>query len=217
MHFMSKNQDRTACIFCNGELRAPDEARLLASTAKLLIAADGGARHLAAMDMKPNAIIGDMASLIEDPWRNDPGIQRIVYPVDKNRSDTELALDWAFKQGADKALLLGALGRRIGHVLGHCAPLIRYPGRVALCDDGLFVQAIDAGQGVDIHVSVNDLISLFPVSGCPHVKTTGLRYTLNDETLEFATHGLNNLALQDECSIEVNRGLILLCVEKPNR
>jgi thiamine pyrophosphokinase len=169
------------------------------------------------MGLKTHVIIGDMDYLIEDLWQNDRSVRRIVYPIDKNRSDTELAIEWALKQGVDKALLLGALGRRFGHILGHCALLIRYPGRVALWDDGVFVQAIGAGQRMKFRTAVNDLISLFPIAGCPRARTSGLRYALNDERLDYASHGLSNVAIKDECSVEVSGGLILLCVEEQDR
>jgi len=48
---------RTACVFCNGELRRLDLAKSLAARADMLIAANAGAEYLHALDLKPHAII----------------------------------------------------------------------------------------------------------------------------------------------------------------
>lgn len=58
---------KTACICCNGEFRVSERTRDLALRADILIAADGGAKHLAALGLMPNAIVGDMDSLERDP------------------------------------------------------------------------------------------------------------------------------------------------------
>jgi len=203
----------TVCICCNGELRGFDRARQLASGADILIAADGGARYLAGMDLKPHAIIGDMDSLGEDPWVSDQSIQRITFPKDKDRSDTELAVEWAFEQGARHVLLLAAWGGRLDHTLGNGALLLRFPGRVALWDDGVLAQAVTAGQCVNFRTSLNSVVSVIPFEKGTRVKTNGLKFTRNDEPLEYATHGLSNAAVNETCSITISQGLIILCVE----
>jgi uncharacterized protein YqgV (UPF0045/DUF77 family) len=46
----------TACICCNGELRGFEFAKAMVARADMLIAADGGAEYLAALNLKPQAI-----------------------------------------------------------------------------------------------------------------------------------------------------------------
>jgi thiamine pyrophosphokinase len=203
----------TACIFCNGELYDPNKEKPLVLKSNLLIAADGGAKHLAAMNLKPHVIIGDMDSLTEDPWQNDKSIRRIRFPQEKDRSDTELAIEWAFAQGSTHVLLLAGTGGRFDHVLGHCALLVKYPGRLAMRDSGFIVQAVTAGQRVTIRVFIQALISLIPLAEHTRIKTAGMQYALNDATLDYATHGLSNMAVDKECSIMVSQGVIMLCVE----
>ena len=204
---------RTACICCNGELPESEKARDLAAAADLLIAADGGAKFLAAMGLKPKVIIGDMDSLGEDPWVNDRSIQRITFPRDKDRSDTELAIEWAIEQDVTHVLLLAAWGGRLDHSLGNGVLLLRFPGRVALWDGGILALAVTAGQSVNFRVSLPSVVSLIPYVEGTRVKTEGLKFTRNDEILEYATHGLSNVAVDEQCSVSVSQGLIILCVE----
>ncbi|MBN1377917.1 MAG: thiamine diphosphokinase [Gammaproteobacteria bacterium] len=208
-----KRDRKTACICCNGELNLKNQIKLLASASDLLIAADGGVKHLASMNLKPYAIIGDMDSLSEDPWKNDQNIKRIKFSRDKDRSDTELAIEWAFAQGATHILLLAGTGGRFDHTLGNCALLIKYPNLLAMWDNGFIIRAVAAGQHVIIRVFSKALISIIPLAEHTRVKTTGLQYNLSDVTLDYATHGLSNFAVDEKCSITVNRGVIMLCVE----
>ena len=204
---------KTACICCNGEIRNMDRAWQIALRADLLIAADGGAAHLVRMNLKPHVIIGDMDSLLEDPWKNDESVQRIPFPANKDRSDAELAVQWAFEQGVSRILLLGAWGGRIDHTLGNSVILLRYPGQVALWDDGVLVQALSEGQGIEFYTKPGAVFSMFPFESSTRVKTTGLKYSLEDEILEHATHGLSNMATGETCSVSVSQGMIILCIE----
>ena len=213
---MVKNIDssgKTACICCNGEIRDMDRAWQIALRADLLIAADGGAAHLVRMKLKPQVIIGDMDSLQEDPWNDDENVLRIIFPADKDRSDAELAVQWALEQGAAKVLLLGAWGGRIDHTLGNAVVLLRHPGRVALWDEGVLVQALTAGQDTEIYTKQGAVVSMFPFEVSTRVKTTGLKYRLDDKLLEHATHGLSNTATGETCSVSVSQGMIILCIE----
>ena len=209
----SQTSCRTACIFCNGELRGLNLAKSLAAQAELLIAADGGAEYLDALDLKPDAIIGDMDSLRDDPWPDDQDIQRIRLPRDKNQCDGELAVEWAFEQGCHKTLLLGAWGGRLDQALGNCALLMRLPGRLALWDRGVLAQAVTAEQEMVLSVASGTSVSLIPFAEGTRVRTKGLKYVLNDEPIKYATHGISNVATESHPSVAVTKGMILLCVE----
>lgn len=205
---------KLACVCANGEFRPSERTRSLAAGADILIAADGGAAHLAAMGLKPHAVLGDMDSLAGNPWANDPGILRVSFPKDKDRSDAELAVEWAMGQGAEHILLLAAWGGRVDHSIANAALLLRYPGRLFLWDDGFTVQALESGQGVDLETREGAVVSIIPFGRNARVKTRGLKYRLDDEPLDYATHGLSNETEGASFSVAVSEGLIILCVER---
>jgi len=201
------------CICSNGDLGDIDRARTLASGADLLIAADGGARYIEAMGLKPHMILGDMDSIREDLFTEDPGVRRITFPRKKDQSDTELAVRWALEQGAETILLLGCWGGRPDHTLGNTALMVKFPGILKLWDDGFWLLALTAGQKLVFQTTVGAVVSMFPFDPETRISTTGLEYNLNDENLKFPTHGLSNFAVEETCSASVTRGLIILCME----
>ena len=204
---------KVACICCNGELHNKAEAKMLAENCDLLIAADGGADHLAQLALKPKLIIGDMDSLAQDPWQDDESLGRLCFPQDKDRSDTELAVEWAIEHEFNLVMLLASTGRRIDHTLGQCALLLRFPGVVVICDDGFCVRGVSANQQVGFQGQKGALVSLIPFASNTRVTTSGLHYSLLNETLAHATHGLSNEISEGYCSISVSAGRLLLSVE----
>ena len=84
---MTTDSAKKACIFCNGELKNSARIKRAASNCDLLIAADGGARHLAGLGLQPGIIIGDMDSIATDMWNNENYTVRIPHSPDKDKSD----------------------------------------------------------------------------------------------------------------------------------
>src|SRR5688572_29978445 len=92
----------------------------------LVVAADGGARHAPALGLRVDRWVGDGDSTspaeLEALEAGGATIERS--DVDKDESDTELALLAALAAGAGRISLVGALGGvRIDHALANLALL----------------------------------------------------------------------------------------------
>jgi thiamine pyrophosphokinase len=187
----------------------------------LVIAADGGARHAAALDRRIDLWIGDGDSIGEDDLaalaREGVPIHRS--PVDKDESDTELALLAALDAGAQRVTILGALGgERVDHGLANVW-LLGHP-RLLDCD----VRLVDAAARIrlvgpgraDLAGRIGDLVSLLPFGGdAGGLTTKGLRYPLRDESLPSGpSRGLSNVRVANDAFLIVGSGRILI-VETP--
>src|SRR3990172_1274951 len=91
-----------------------------------LICADGGARHLDVLGMKPQVIIGDMDSLSPDILKRyeELGSRIMLYPRIKNETDTQLALEYAWKLPLGEVRVYAGMGGRIDHTLANISLLI---------------------------------------------------------------------------------------------
>ena len=102
-----------------------------------VIAADDGIRHARALDCRPELWVGDFDSRPEAPDGME-SVPRKTFPVDKDRTDGELAIDEAIARGADDLLLVGALGGpRSDHAFANLVLALRYASQglaVALFD-----------------------------------------------------------------------------------
>jgi len=203
-----------ACIFCNGQLHAPALAKQVISDCDLLIAADGGARHFDAIGLAPQVIIGDMDSIDSDRWKRNSGIEHIQYPTDKDKSDTELAVEYALGRDCEQVMLVAATGGRLDHTLGNIALVVSYPGRVAILDGTATLIAVDKSEKCVLQGCIGTLVSLMPYPGSqPTVRTAGLKYSLQNACLSAATQGLSNALSQTKACVCVSEGILLIYIE----
>lgn len=183
----------------------------------LVIAADGGARHAAALGRPIDLWVGDGDSLgaagIEA--LRAAGVPIELARVDKDESDTELAIVAAARAGASRVTILGALGgARVDHGLANVWLLAHQAlaGRdVALVDDAARIRLLSAGRH-DLGGRIGDLVSLFPFGGdAGGLTTRGLRYPLTDEGLRSGpARGLSNVRDAADAAITVGSGQVLV-------
>jgi thiamine pyrophosphokinase len=205
---------RRACIFCNGQLNNPARVKKVANDCDLLIAADGGAKYLVDIGLTPQVVIGDMDSVDLHVWKGKSGVEYIQYPTGKNKSDAELALEYALEHGCEQVILLAATGGRLAHTLGNIALVAGHPGRVAILDGSSTLIAVDKSEKCILHGKIGTIVSLMPYSPGPlTVRTSGLKYPLREECFRSATHGLSNELSQTKACVCVSAGILLVHIE----
>lgn len=207
-----------AVIFANGVLKQPERVKSMLKPGDLLIAADGGAATMQELGLLPKTAVGDFDSLGEEQLTRLErlGVQIARYPVRKDFTDLELALQYAQTAGAEEILLLGALGNRWDQTLAN----LLLPGaaslssmRIHLVDGNQEITLIQAGRTLQLTGQAGDTLSLIPLAGdATGITTQGLEYPLNNETLKFgSTRGVSNVVLTGLVSIDLATGK-LLCV-----
>lgn len=216
----------TAIIVANGD--APSRSDELFALAvpdedgpPLVIAADGGARKAAAIGLRPRIVIGDGDSLSEQEVADlrGQGVEVLLFPSEKDESDTELALREAVAAGARRIVVVGGFGgQRLDHSLANLA-LLALPeveGRdVALTDGATTIRLLGRVDGSgELHVrgAPGDLVSLFPLDPTVEgIVTAGLRYPLHDEPLRLGpSRGLSNELVETEAHITARRGRLVV-------
>jgi len=75
----------------------------------LYIAADGGYEQMKRQGIVPDILLGDFDSLTVNADAQE-GMEIIKYPIEKDDTDTLLAVKEAIKRGCDEIILYGALG-----------------------------------------------------------------------------------------------------------
>jgi thiamine pyrophosphokinase len=187
----------------------------------LVIAADGGARHAAALGRRIDLWVGDGDSIGEAELADlaAAGVPIRRAAVAKDESDAELALIAAVDAGASRITIVGALGgARVDHGLANVW-LLGHPGLagrdVRLVDAAARIRLVGPGRA-DLAGRVGDLVSLLPFGGdASGLTTAGLRYPLRDETLASGpSRGLSNVRDAGDASLTVGSGRILV-VETP--
>ena len=89
-----------------------------------VIAADGGLCALENMGITPDLLIGDLDSLGDHPLPE--GVPLEKHPVEKDDTDTGIALAQGYAMGYRSFALYGCAGGRIDHLLANFQSMARY-------------------------------------------------------------------------------------------
>ncbi len=116
----------SAWILANGPLRV---GRTPPPAPDLVIAADGGARHAAALGVTVDYWIGDFDSARSGQLPQPVDPERRVLPTDKDLLDSEAALGLAASLGARRIVIWGGLGGRSDHALALLLVALRWRPR----------------------------------------------------------------------------------------
>lgn len=212
-----------AIVALHGDLPGQEFVKKLTAGIKIIVAADGAARKLQTLGVKPSTVVGDMDSLdnatLEKMKRS--GIKVVSLPTEKDFTDGFFALEEAVRQGATEILLLGVFG---GPRLDHSAANL-----LMLCArnfDGVTITAIDERNSLTVvrkQLALagkrGELVSLVPIgSKVSGINTSGLKYVLKDGTLETgSTRGVSNVMTSSKATVSVKLGLLLVVHHKARK
>ena len=180
-----------------------------------LICADGGARHLHALGLTPDLIVGDMDSLDGELQREFVvrGSRIMRYPEAKDETDSELALQLAFMMAPDEIRIYGALGARIDHTLVNLALL------AAAADKGIETRLLDewceiflVRKTARIEGEIGQTVSLFAFGvDATGVTLEGFEYPLRNATMVLNSPiGVSNRLTAEQGVISVESGDLLV-------
>jgi len=208
-----------AAILANGRLVGGADLRRRLRRAGVLICADGGLRAARRLGVRPDVAIGDFDSasraLVE--WARSAGALIITHPVEKDKTDAELALAYAVKRGAREIEFFGALGGRLDHLLANVGLVLsaaEMGARLRIVDGK--TEAFLARPRTELGAKRGDLVSLLSLSRMSSgIMTKGLKYPLRNATLrEGSSLGISNEVVSLPASVTVGTGRLLVVVTR---
>lgn len=195
---------------------APTALPVLPRRGDFVIAADGGYQTLRRRGVVPDLLLGDFDSLNTVPA--EVPVQR--YPVEKDDTDSALAVRLGLERGCDVFLLDGCLGGHLDHSLANLA-LLAY-----LAEQGVAAYALDGDQAVTaLHngrlmfpAGAVGRISVFSHSNVAvGVTLRGLHYPLeNAELTRQVALGVSNQFTGRAASVCVEQGTLLVYSARKN-
>lgn len=203
-------------IILNGEQTKNIDIEKIINETDYVICADGGASWANEVNIKVDAIIGDLDSIGEDIKKvyENTGTQIIKAPEEKDETDGVLAIDYAILRGAKYVTILGATGGRLDHQYGNIMLLKRVQnenctGRMIL-DKGY---AVMSNKYIEITCNTGDTISIVPFDGELVIDSAeGLKYKIDNGTYFSYGYpiGLSNIAVSDTVKIDITGGSALI-------
>lgn len=178
----------------------------------LVIAADGGIRHLARMGITPDLFVGDFDST---PSAGDsPTVLR--HPAEKDDTDMALALREGEARGYREFCLFGGLGgARFDHSIANLQLLLSAAKRglrVTLISENGYTRVLRNGEKLTFSAAARGYISVFAMGGAARgVTLSGLKYPLSRATLSpDCPLGVSNELCGQTAAVSVEEGYLLV-------
>lgn len=202
-------------IISNGHINNYDNLNKIFKESDFVICADGGIRHLMEIHEKPDIIMGDFDSIskasLDYIERESIKIER--HPPIKDKTDTELAMDYLIKIGCSEIFFMGATGSRQDHSIANIFLLDyllnkKIKGRIY--DDNNTIHLID--DHLHLKREIDTFVSIIPISDAGiNLSISGFFYNLEHIFIAFgSTHGISNEIIEDFGDIKIHKGKALI-------
>lgn len=210
-----------AVVFANGDIADYGEVTRWLRDDDFRIAADGGARHMEALGLAPDVIVGDLDSIdsVLLARLRDEGAAVERHPAAKDATDLELAIARAVKDGAKEVLLIGALGGRLDQTLANLLILARQNESVplAVVEGDQIARVLRGPQQLTLTGPTGGYVSAVALSEeATGITYRGLEYPLENATLRLgSTRGVSNTLASSPAQISVETGVLLVIQQCP--
>jgi len=209
--YVYEETDMKALIVTGGDNPPSSIIWCLSKKADIVIAADAGLEVCKIANIEPHLAVGDFDSV-------DPAIlsqvspEKILrFPEEKDRSDTELAIEAAHRYGAKYIILAGAGAGRLDHLLAVRALFERNDPIKEWHTAHESVFLVARGLRLQASMSINSIVSVFPVSGgASGMLSKGLKWPLDGLKWKRGEFGLSNKTISEEMEIYSGENSILV-------
>lgn len=209
---------KAVCV-CNGSISDYDLIKKYIQESDYIISVDGGAGHLRKMGINPDILIGDFDSANSQDldYYVSKGINVSKFPVEKDMTDSELAIEKVLELGATEVVFLGALGTRIDHSFANIMLLKKMLDiglRGSIADEHNELYMFDSN--FSISKKEGRKLSLIPITEkVTGVSTRGLKYPLVNATMVLGTSwGISNEFEEEVAFVSIDSGILLACLSR---
>ena len=195
--------------------KAPDlkSVKTILTRADCVVAADSGFDLARTYGVVPDIVVGDMDSVSgSEAFNSFPDEKKLIHPVDKDETDTELGLEALKDHGCDERIILGGGEGRLDHTLGILSLFERGPRPDLWLTGRESIMSIEKEAVFDTYP--DQQISLFPLGTeeCT-MSSEGLRWELDGLKWVRGDFGLSNRAVSTRVRIRMKTGRLLMVKE----
>ncbi|HHW48177.1 MAG TPA: thiamine diphosphokinase [Clostridiaceae bacterium] len=209
----------TGIVICNGSITDYEYYKRYFDDVQLIVCADGGALHAIKMGVKPHILVGDLDSLRNEvlKWFENTEVEIVHFPVEKDMTDSELAINIAADRGCTYIKIIGGFGSRLDHSLANIFLLKK------LLDKGIKASIINENNEITLIKDKITLqkregynVSLIPISEkAEGVTLKGFYYPLQEATIEMgSTWGISNEFVDETAEVTIKSGLMLVILSR---
>ncbi len=179
--------------------------------ADFIIAGNGGLNILDRLNIKPDLIIGDMDSAKKNIVSKYKNVVLIKHPVEKDLTDSQLAIQKALDLEPENISLLASSGSYLDHTYSNAVNLIKYfnfKTQIEMITSNSKIFVINKSK---IFGKLKGRrISFFPLTPVKNIKLSGFKYSFKEtKDLTQTDYSISNVIADSNASIEFDEGKLL--------
>jgi thiamine pyrophosphokinase len=183
----------------------------------MIIAADSGLAAADRLNIELDYIVGDFDSVSETVLQKYRKLSTPIktFPKEKDKTDTQIAIELALMNHAVHLDIIGATGSRLDHVLANIHLLLlpmQLKVRASLIDGNNRIYLKQESFTLKKQEQFGDYVSLLPFTEKVRGLTLrGFKYPLNQIVLTSGNSlGISNEIVEEEASVEFTEGILLV-------
>lgn len=208
-----------ALVVLHGNITDLSLLKKIGDESDFVLCADGGTDYCIKASLTPDLIIGDLDSISSETLnlvtKNNIPLER--FPVKKDKTDSELCIDYLIQKGAQDITLVGAIGSRMDHTLANIFLLVKMrengvEGKIVNSNNTIYLVT----DGLELDSAKGNFISIIPIGLSDAIVTLeGFEYNLNKAEIEFSsTYGISNRIIEDKGHISIHQGQCLVMISR---
>ena len=208
-----------AVIVANGHIENSNTIKATIEKYDYIIACDGGAAFLKKIGIRPNLMVGDFDSLeaeIMDFYQSQD-IEILTFPINKNLTDSHLAINIDLERGFTEIDLYGATGSRLDYTLSNCMLLFLIEekgGKGKVIDENNMIMVARKRTTIN-QVFEKQFVSLVAIEDSEGITLEGFKYPLIDATLKCGDSlCMSNEMIKDTAVIQMAKGKAFIFITK---
>ncbi|WP_226665758.1 thiamine diphosphokinase [Metabacillus litoralis] len=181
------------------------------------IGVDGGVKYIKEFGLPYQFAFGDFDSISSSEKKQliDIGKEVLSFSPEKDKTDTEIALEWAIKQRPTKVHIFGATGGRIDHLLANIYLLmqsIEFDSMIEIIDKQNHITLYTPGTYTIRKDDEKKYTSLIPISlEVRGITLKGFKYPLNNCHIKLgSTLCISNELIHEVGTFSFEDGILLL-------
>ncbi len=204
---------RRCVIFGGGEITDLRYTKAILNQEDYIICADKGYSYCVMMNLIPNLVLGDFDSY---EGQINPLCETLHYPIEKDDTDTMLAVKEAIRRGYHEIILVGMLGGRLDHTLANLQTIVyavQHGASAWILEKDCRITAIRGGQRITIPYERGFHFSVFCHSDSAQgVCINRAKYELQNAAITNGFPvGVSNAFLPGEdAQISVEQGILVI-------
>jgi thiamine pyrophosphokinase len=207
-HHIVREKQEPALMIANGEECNSELLEQLLEWSPTVLVLDGAIERVVAKGIKVDILLGDFDSNIidMDVLKETQYPIKIIHTPDQDKTDLEKGIEYLIQLGYPAVNIVWATGKRMDHTFANISNIVKYKEaiKIVMIDNhSKIIPLLPLPAFFQKWHTANTSLSLIPLPCAEGIKTTNLKYPLQDESLQLLGRMGNSNSVKEDGLVQI--------------